>query len=206
MYGRALAQTVGVMVMRLANADVLPFHFGGMADTYGRYVDELKALWHTRHDEAVERNRELDEGMFEAIRDPREPEEAPKRADVPPYLNFAPLDNGMTALTQAAHRYEQAFEKASTAGRPTTRANEILLGVEQSLTSPDGLPRRTWYEHQIYAPGFYTGYGVKTMPGVREAIEQGYWPEADQQIVKLGRTLEAAAAVIDRASDALGAS
>jgi len=202
-YGKALAQTVGMMVMRLANADVLPYHFGGMADTYGRYVEELKTLWHTRHDAAVERNRELDEGVFEAIRDPRAPEEAPKRADVPPYLNFAPLDNGMTALTAAAHRYEQAFAKASAAGQATTRANRLLLAVEQSLTSPDGLPRRSWYEHQIYAPGFYTGYGVKTMPGVREAIEQGYWKEADQQIVKLGRTLEAAAAAIDGATDAL---
>ena len=202
-YGRALAQTTGIAVMRLAQAEVLPFHFGGMADTYARYVDELENLWQSRHDQAVERNRQLDEGVFEAVRDPRAPEAPPARADVPPHLNFAPLENGLSALQAAAERYERTLPTATASGRVMTEANKILIGVEHSLTSSEGLPRRSWYEHLIYAPGFYTGYGVKTMPGVREAIEQGYWQEADQQIVRLGRRLEATAKEIDRAAEAM---
>ncbi len=68
--------------------------------------------------------------------------------------------------------------------------NNLLMYAEQQLTSAEGLPRRPWYRHQIYAPGFYTGYGVKTLPGVREAIEQQDWNEAQEQIGKLAGTLE----------------
>ena len=68
--------------------------------------------------------------------------------------------------------------------------NTLLMQAEQQLTSEEGLPRRGWYRHQIYAPGFYTGYGVKTLPGVREAIEQENWEEAMQQVEKLAGTLD----------------
>ena len=201
-YGRALAQTVGVAVMRMAGASLLPYQFGGMADTYGGYVEELKTLLAARRDEAVERNRQIDEGVFRAVTDPRSPRTAPERLELPPHLNFAPLDNAMVALRTAADRYDAAVAAARLDG-VAAGANETLLRVERALTSPEGLPRRPWYRHLIYAPGFYTGYGVKTMPGAREAIEQGYWDEADREIGRIAGRLAAAAGLIDQARAAL---
>jgi len=75
-----------------------------------------------------------------------------------------------------------------------------LMNSERSMLSSDGLPRRGWFKHQIYAPGFYTGYGVKTLPAVREAIEQRDWKEATEQIAVVARTIENAAEAIDRAT------
>jgi len=208
-YGRALAQTVGTAVMRLADAEVLPYEFGGLAETVGRYVKEVEKLLKDRQDDVRERNRQIDEGVFTATADPRDPFVPPAKEEVPPFLNFAPLDNSAGALTRAADRYERAFAKAQANGgaalaRPEAAAlNATLLQAERALTSRDGLPRRPWYRHQIYAPGFYTGYGVKTLPGVREAIEQKYWKEADEQIARGSQTLDAEADVINRAAEQL---
>ena len=205
-YGRALAQTVGTMVLRLANAEVLPFRFENLAETTGRYVDDLKSLLTDRRADATERNRELDEKLFEATRDPRQPTAPPARADVAPFLNFAPLENGLAALRKSATRFEGAFARAETkglAGVPLAELNGVLLAVERSLTSTEGLPRRPWFRHLLYAPGFYTGYGVKTIPGVREAIEQGDWKEADGEIARAGERLSEAAGMIERAAGLL---
>ncbi|PYQ47204.1 MAG: folate hydrolase, partial [Acidobacteria bacterium] len=79
--------------------------------------------------------------------------------------------------------------------------DHVLMHIEQSLTLPEGLPRRPWFRHQIYAPGFYTGYGVKTVPGVREAIEQKQWTDANQQIEIVSKVIEKYAAQVDRASE-----
>jgi len=203
-YGRALAQTVGTAVMRLADADVVPLNFNGMADTYGRYVDELEKLAKKKRDDALERNRELDEGMFDATADPTKKSVAPPRLTVPPYLNFAPLRNGLEALKNSAQKYQAAFAKAeSNGGAGLTKAGAVnakLLQTERALTAADGLPDRPWFKHQIYAPGFYTGYGVKTMPAVREAIEQDKWPLAEQSIATVGKVLTNEAAAIDGAT------
>ena len=198
-YGRALAQTVGTATMRLASAELLPFRFGNMTDTYQGYIDELKTLLATRRDEAVERNRQLDEGVYSATQDPRRSRKAPERADVAPYLNLAPLDNAIATLRVATERYDGAAATLRLTGNTRTSVNRILIQVEQAFTSPEGLPRRAWYRHQIYAPGFYTGYGVKTMPGVREALEQGAWKEAEEQAARIAARLEAAARLIDQA-------
>ena len=208
-YGRALAQTVGTAVMRLADADVLPFQFTGLAETVARYKKEVEQLAKDKQDEARERNRELDDGLFAATNDPRQSLLPPAREDPPPYLNFAPLDNAADALTRAGDRYEKAFTAAQANGggalaRPNAKAvNALLLQSERALTSAAGLPRRPWYRHEIYAPGFYTGYGVKTLPGVREAIEQKNWAEGDQQIAVVAKALQAAADVISRAATEL---
>jgi N-acetylated-alpha-linked acidic dipeptidase len=201
-YGRALSQAVGIAMMRMANAAVLPYHFVGMADTYAGYLDELKSLWTARRDEAIELNRQHDEGVFAAIADPRSPRQAPKRAEVPPFLNLSPLDNAIATLKGSADRYEAALRRSSLAS-PQTAANQALRQVEQALANDAGLPRRPWYRHLVYAPGFYTGYGVKTMPGVREAIEQGYWPEAEAEAARLAEHLIKAATLIDRAGSQL---
>jgi N-acetylated-alpha-linked acidic dipeptidase len=208
-YGRALAQTVGTAVLRLADADVLPYQFSGFAETVGRYVKEVEKLLKDKQDSVRERNLQLDEGAFAATTDPREPMVPPAREELPPYLNFAPLDNVVDGLTRAADRYEQAFTKAQANGgavlaKPGAQAlNATLRQSERALTTTAGLPRRPWYRHLIYAPGFYTGYGVKTLPGVREAVEQRHWKEADEQITIAAQALQAETEVITKAAEQL---
>src|SRR5881275_1199194 len=208
-YGRALAQTVGTAVLRLADAEVLPYQFTGLAETVAKYTKEVEKLAKDKQDEIRERNRELDEGLFTATADPREPDVPPARDDLPPFLNFAPLDNATDALTRAAERYEKALGRVQGNGgaalaKPDVQAvNAILLRSERALTSAAGLPRRPWYRHEVYAPGFYTGYGVKTLPGVREAIEQKNWSEAEQQIASTAQALTAHTSVVARAAEQL---
>jgi N-acetylated-alpha-linked acidic dipeptidase len=195
-YGRALAQTAGTAVMRLADADLLPYDFNDFSDTIHRYVGEVEKLAHDLHDQIVDRNRRIDEGLYAAIDDPREKLLPPPKETVPPFLNFAPLDNGWAALQSAAEQYDKVLAHAAANGGSALAqaslrdANQKLVAVERALTLSDGLPNRPWYKHQISAPGFYTGYGVKTLPGVRESIEQKQWKQADEQIARVGKVLE----------------
>ena len=208
-YGRALAETGGTAVMRLADSELLPYDFDDFTDTLRRYVDEVKKLAADLRDQIAERDRRIDEGVFTAVDDPREKMAPPPREALPPFLNFAPLENGWSALQRAATAYDQALAKAGANGgaaldRAALReANAKLIAVERALTLRDGLPNRPWYEHQIYAPGFYTGYGVKTLPAVRESIEQKQWKQADEQIARVGKVLENAGEVIQGAAAAL---
>jgi N-acetylated-alpha-linked acidic dipeptidase len=208
-YGRALAQTAGTAVMRLADAALLPYDFDDFTDTIHRYLDEVQKLARDMRDQTIERNRRIDEGLFAAITDPREKLLPPAKEAVPPYLNFAPLENGLSALQRAAEEYTRTVAKAgpgvsSRAAAAQLRAvNAKLIAVERTLTLKDGLPNRPWFEHQIYAPGFYTGYGVKTLPAVRESIEQRQWKLADEQIVRVGKVLENAGEAIQSAAQAL---
>jgi N-acetylated-alpha-linked acidic dipeptidase len=208
-YGRAMAQTVGTSVMRLADAEVLPFDFVDFADTVDMYKKELQKLLAAKQEEIRERNLELDEGVFAATNDPRRPTVAPVKEEVPPHLNFAPLENAVEALTRSGKDYQRAMAKAQASlGDETFAAklgavNKKLMESERRLTNEDGLPRRSWYKHLLYAPGVYTGYGVKTVPGVREGIEQKQWAEADAEIVRVAKALEDEAAVIDTAARGL---
>jgi N-acetylated-alpha-linked acidic dipeptidase len=205
-YGRALAQTAGTAVMRLADAELLPFDFSNFADTIHRYTDDMKKLLKTRQDEARELNKELEEGVFTATADPQKTLVPPPPEEVPPYLNFAPLENAADALTQSAQRYRKAVEKANADGgaalasAPLSPFNALLVQSERKLTRPEGLPGRPWYKHEIYAPGVYTGYGVKTMPAVRESIEQKKWKQADEGIIEVGRILAAEATLVNSAA------
>jgi N-acetylated-alpha-linked acidic dipeptidase len=208
-YGRALSQTAGTAVMRLADANLLPYNFNGLADTIHRYLDELQRLWQTKQDEAIERNKEIDEGVFTAIADPKKTSVAPPVLEVPPHLNFAPLQNASDALTHSAERYQKALEKVSANGELAVNPAELqalnakLMQSERKLTSPEGLPGRPWFQHLIYAPGQYTGYDVKTIPGVREAIEQKKWKEADEQIARAANALQDEAMLVDSAAQDL---
>jgi N-acetylated-alpha-linked acidic dipeptidase len=208
-YGRALSQTAGTAVIRLADADLLPYNFTGLADTIHRYLDELQKLWQTKQDETIERNKEIEEGVFSAIADPKKTSVPPPAEEEPPHLNFAPLQNASDALTHSAERYQKALEKVSANGELTVSPaelqtlNERLMQSERKLTSPEGLPGRPWFQHLIYAPGQYTGYDVKTIPGVREAIEQKKWKEADQEIVRAANALHDEATLVDSAARAL---
>jgi N-acetylated-alpha-linked acidic dipeptidase len=195
--------------MRLADAELLPFDFSNFADTIHRYGDDLKKLLRTKQDEARELNKEIDEGVFTAASDPTKTFVPPAREEVPPYLNFAPLDNATDALAQSAQRYTKALQKANAnggavlAGASLRSLNALLIQSERKLTSAEGLPGRAWYKHEIYAPGVYTGYGVKTMPAIRESIEQKKWKLADEGIVDVGKVLAAETALINQAAEEL---
>ena len=201
-YGRALAQTVGTSVMRLADDDVLPFDFTDLADTVQMYAKELKALYKQKQESAKERNLELKEGAFQAVSDPRRPTFPPKAEQVPPAISFASLDDAVKTLTASAARYQKAQAGAASAGNATAMhsLNEKLIASERRLTNAEGLPRRQWFKHLLYAPGFYTGYGVKTVPGVREALEEGRYDEAQAEMARVVKVLQDEAALIDSAS------
>ena len=202
-FGRALSQTAGTAVMRLANADLLPFEFTDLADTIRLYQKQLKKLADDERGETIERNKEIDEGLFNATDDPRRPKAPPPHVDVPPYLNFAPLDNAADALTHSAERYQAALQKAWPAGVSAATLldlNQKLRESERRLTTPEGLLRRPWYKHMIYAPGVYSGYGVKTLPGIREAIEEKHWAEADSEILRVANVLDGESALINTAA------
>jgi N-acetylated-alpha-linked acidic dipeptidase len=210
-YGRALAQTGGTAVMRLADADLLPFEFGDLADTVQMYVKELKALLQKGQDDIRERNREIDEGVFKATNDVKHPLVAPAVQITPPHLNFAPLENAADALTRSAAEYTRVFAQANANGGAALAAasvadvNRMLMESERKFLTNEGLPNRPWFKHQLYAPGFYTGYAAKTMPAVREAIEQKQWQQADQAIPVIGRVLQDEAALIASAAQKLAA-
>jgi N-acetylated-alpha-linked acidic dipeptidase len=197
-YERALAQVGGLTVLRLADADLLPFAFSNLGETVQGYVKDLQSLRDRRSDQIAERNRQIEEGLFKLASDPRDPVTPPQRQLPAPQLNFAPLLNALDSLTHAASRYDRAYTRAVTEGRTTNAkgVNERLIQAERALTSTEGLKNRPWYVHMLYAPGFYTGYGVKTIPGVREAIEQGQWQDADKEITRAAAALEREATLI----------
>jgi N-acetylated-alpha-linked acidic dipeptidase len=204
-YGVALSQTVGTAVMRMADADVLPYEFTDFADTMRKYTKDLQKLLQQEQDGARERQQELKEGAYRAVFDPRKPTVAPPAEDIPPHLNFAPLENSLDALNKSAERYKTAFQKAEQEGFPGTDQQLTILNLkliesERVLTDAAGLPGRPWYKHLIYAPGIYSGYAPKTMPGIREGIELRHWAEADTQIARVAHVLEAEAALLDSAS------
>jgi N-acetylated-alpha-linked acidic dipeptidase len=209
-YGRALSETVGLSVLRLADAQVIPFDFTDFTDTIRRYVEEIERLAQTQRSDILERNREIDDGVFAATNDPRRPIVPPAKEPVPPFLNLAPLRNGLAVLERASEQYEKTLghamegDGAGLARASMPAVNAQLIAVERTLTLPDGLPGRPWYRNQIYAPGLYTGYGVKTLPGVRESIEEKQWKLAEEQAVRVGKVLENAGEKIQSAAAAIG--
>jgi N-acetylated-alpha-linked acidic dipeptidase len=202
-YERALAQLGGTAVMRMADADVLPFDPSASADTVKRYLGELKSELKERQDKAKERNRELEEGVFTAIADPQKKYVPPPNEQMPPYLNFAPLENGVAAYERAAKRYKTAFSRLADSNptvwdSPEIKAiNQQLILTERTFMTTEGLKERPWFKHQIYAPGAYTGYGVKTFPAVREMIEEDKWTDADAGAVTAGGVLMKEASLVD---------
>lgn len=199
-YGIALAKVCGHAVLRLASADTLPFEFTNFADTVGQYVNEVTKLTDTMREETKTMNQMVASGMWKAVQDPKETFVAPKQRENVPHLNFAPLQNALAKLKDSSVAYKQASAGKQPSAATQKQLDEILYKTERALTRREGLPRRDWFTHQIYAPGFYTGYGVKTLPGVREAIEQRDWREASEQIAIVARTIESFAAEIDRAA------
>jgi N-acetylated-alpha-linked acidic dipeptidase len=199
-YGVALAKVCGHSVLRLANSDVLPFEFTNFADTVGTYATEVAKLTDGMRDDTKTLNQMIANGMWKNVQDPTETFVVPKPKDAVPFLNFAPLQNALSKLNESARNYQQASNGKKPDAATQKTLDEILYKTERALIRTEGLPRRDWFRHQIYAPGFYTGYGVKTLPGIREAIEQRNWKEAQEQISIVSTTIEKFAAEIDRAA------
>jgi N-acetylated-alpha-linked acidic dipeptidase len=207
-YGIALAETVGHVVLRMTDADVLPMRFGDFADAVGQYVDEVHKLTEGMREETERQHLVLDDHAYELAADPTETHRPPEREANVPFLNFAPLDNARARLSGAVKRYDEAFARAAAAGDPLeagrlNRLNALLAGMERTLTHNPGLPGREWYRHMIYAPGLHTGYGVKTLPGVREAIEQRRWEEAEQYVTIVAESLNAYSDRLEQAAAVL---
>jgi len=219
-YGRALAQAVGTTVMRLASADVLPFVFTNLAETTHRYVDELQKLRDTRAKAIDDERQRVTDSVYAIVRDPRDPVGAPRLVTPPPRFDFGPLLDAQDSLSAAAAQFEKAYtawhdsqgattQDGSQASEPgaanLAEVNRRLLRAERVLLLKDGLKNRSWYKHSLYAPGFYTGYGVKTMPGIREAIEQNEWSDVNGEIARVAGTLNAEAALLKEAAALLKA-
>jgi N-acetylated-alpha-linked acidic dipeptidase len=208
-YGRAMAQTGGTAVMRLADADIIPFEYSGMAETIAKYVTELEKQLKEKQEEISERNLELKEGVFNAVADPRKTSVPPPHESDPPYMNFAPLKNGVEAIKRSAERYESAFAKAQGEGAPAlspqvvSSLNADLLKIQRTFLTERGLPERPWFKHQVYAPGAYTGYGAKPIAAVREYMDEKKWAEAEAQVPIVAKVLNDVAAAIDKATDDL---
>ncbi|MFV1988100.1 MAG: transferrin receptor-like dimerization domain-containing protein [Gemmatimonadota bacterium] len=213
-YGAALARVTARATLRLANADILPFRFGPFVANVKTYRDEVMELLETTRKETERRNALVAANAYSLSADPTRTYVAPDTQDDVPYLSFAPLQNAVARLAESAEAYDKAVEAAltthSAADIPETdlaghmaiveAINAALIGTERAMTREDGLPRRSWFRHQIYAPGYYTGYGVKTLPGIREAIEQREWIEAAEQVPRVAETLERIADQIDEAT------
>jgi N-acetylated-alpha-linked acidic dipeptidase len=205
-YGRALAQAAGLTVLRMADADIMPYEFEGLSRTVAQYIEEVKALLESRRKEAEDIRQNLNEDVYTVANDPRNPTVAPPAREIPPYLNFAPLDNAAAALDRAAAHYNKALASAQGKTFSPDRLlaiNQQLAQAERKLTNAQGLPRRPWMQHLLYAPGWYTGYSAKTMPGVREAIEEGRYTEAEEQVLLVAHSLQDEAAWVDQISKEL---
>src|SRR5215813_3136319 len=204
-YAAALAMTAGRTVLRFANADYLPLSVSNFSETIGRYVAEVTKLNNEERDAIAEKNRRISENSYDLGRDPTKKFVVPKAEPIPAALNFMPLQNALTRLQQSRRNYEIAMREPSTAERLQSRETQLdldnaLRQIEPTLINDRGLPRRPWFKHTIYAPGFYTGYGAKTLPGIREALEEHRWNEAAEQIGIVAAALERTATQIDRAT------
>ena len=203
-YGVALARVAGRLMLRASQAQLLPARESDFAASIARYDDELHKLADGMRSKARELAKLLDDGAYNLAADPKKPRAPPPRADEVPYLNFAELDNAAATLEQSAKAFDKAYARLEANDDPGASAareqvNATLTDLEQALTDPDGLPGREWYQHMVYAPGLHTGYGVKTLPGIREAIEERRWDEADRYIGVVSRALNAYSARLDRA-------
>jgi N-acetylated-alpha-linked acidic dipeptidase len=180
-YGVTLAKTAGRTALRLADAEALPFDFKSLYKTINGYATELIAFADQLRETTSVENQLIKEKNYTYAGNPTEKLLPPAVKDEVPFLNFSSLQNALTELEKTTSQLSDALAKGKFSNAKQDEINQSLYKAEQKLLS-NGLPRREWYKHSIYAPGFYTGYGVKTLPGIREAIEQRNWKEAQEQI------------------------
>jgi|TARA_B110000438_G_scaffold160090_1_gene153307 N-acetylated-alpha-linked acidic dipeptidase len=186
-YGVSLAQVAGRATLRLANSERLPFEFKGFADNIDLYISELENLADKMRADTESENSMIIDGTYSAALDPTKTISPPTIKDSVPYFNFSPLKNALAKLMESATN----FETVGRINKKTTKdINNLLYTIERLMIRDEGLPKREWYKHYIYAPGFYTGYGVKTIPAVREAIEQREYDQVEKQIMLSAEVIE----------------
>jgi N-acetylated-alpha-linked acidic dipeptidase len=207
-YGVTQAQTSSRVVLRLANADVLPFDFAAFARKVEGIVDEIAQRTDQMRQETEQQNGWIAENLYSIIADRRHSFVPPEPRTPVPALDFAPLRNAAQRLKSAASRYERAT--AGLSQRDTALSldaadliDQALIQTERALTRPEGLPGRPWYRHFLYAPGLDTGYGAKTLPGVREALEQRDFATAKAQIAAAAEVLTRCAEQVEKAAEIL---
>ncbi|HWX81778.1 MAG TPA: transferrin receptor-like dimerization domain-containing protein [Steroidobacteraceae bacterium] len=203
-YGVALAKVAGRIMLRASQAELIPVRETDFASSVAGYADELHKLSENMRGKTRELNKLLDDDAYKLAANPEKPRAPPPRADEVPFLNFSELDNAVQKLEQSAKAFDKEYARLDASNDAALngereRVNSTLSILEQSLTDPHGLPGRDWYQHMIYAPGAHTGYGVKTLPGIREAIEERRWEEANQYIGVVSRALNAYSTRLDRA-------
>ncbi|WP_027484192.1 transferrin receptor-like dimerization domain-containing protein [Rhodanobacter sp. OR87] len=202
-YGVALAKVAGHVVLRSADANVLPLRFGDFSDTLGRYVGELHKLVDDTRKATTQQHQLLDSQAFALDADPTRSVAPPARDSDMPAIELAPLDRAAKQLAQSAKAYQAAYDQRAATGFDLTAAqrqqlDRLIGNMEQRLTDPSGLPGRAWFKHMIYAPGMLTGYEVKTVPGVREALESRRWDEANRYAADTAKVLDRYRAQLDR--------
>ncbi len=200
-YGAALTRTGGRLMLRLADADLIPMRFAPVAEAASLYLAEIKALNTRMADgDKVIADLRVDHG-FELASDPQAPVAAPPLKPATVKLDFSPLEQAISRLSASASAFDAAYA-AHGEGLAQKRATDLdaaLVKMEHGLTAPEGLPGRPWFQHLLYAPGVLTGYGAKTLPGVREAIEGRRFEEAATYIRLTARTLNAYSDQLDTA-------
>ncbi|MCO4823164.1 MAG: M28 family peptidase [Flavobacteriaceae bacterium] len=199
-YGGTLVKVAGRTSLRLANAEILPFEFQHFTKIVSGYLDEVIKLSSDLRKKADMKNTLVDNNVFNLVNNPKDNLKSPEAEEVVPYFNFAPLENAMRGLKRASNKFAKSSSKGLTSSKNNIAVNAILKDMERELTREHGLPKRPWYRHHIYAPGFYTGYGVKTLPGVREALEQKEFEEVKRQVVILENVLIGFTAKIEEAT------
>jgi N-acetylated-alpha-linked acidic dipeptidase len=203
-YGVALAKVAGRIMLRAAQADLIPAREADFAAQIAAYDEELHKLADGMRTKTRDQDKLLDDDSYKLTANPDEPRAPPPRDSDVPYLNFSELDNAVSRLEQSARAFDKEFARLSKSndagsGGERERVNSAIALLERDLTDSRGLPRREWYQHMIYAPGLHTGYGVKTLPAIREAIEERRWEEANQYIGVVSRAINAYSARMDRA-------
>ena len=193
-YGVVMAQVTGRATLRMANARLLPFDFTSLVETVRRYVTELEALAETERKDVERVNRLLDSGEFAAALDPTKELGPPARRESVPHFNFAPIHNALARVEEALDDYAVTPKVDDSV---LTEINRLLFTSERLLTREEGLPRRPWYRHQIYAPGYYTGYGAKTLPWIREAMDHRQYDQVAAGVEAVAATMRALAARIE---------
>jgi N-acetylated-alpha-linked acidic dipeptidase len=203
-YGVALAKVAGRIMLRAAQADLIPAQESDFAAQVAAFDQELHKLADDMRAKTTQLSKLQGDESYKLASNPDTPRAAPARVSEVPYLNFADLDNAVLKLEQSAKAFDKEYARLDAVGEPADQAkrervNATLTVLEQSLMDPHGLPGREWYQHMIYAPGLHTGYGVKTLPGIREAIEERRWNEANQYMGVVSRALNAYSERMDRA-------
>jgi N-acetylated-alpha-linked acidic dipeptidase len=198
-YCLALAKVAGRISLRLANAELLPFEFGHFYQTVQGYMDEVTKLADDLREQTIKENQLINNGYYALAANPHETFIVPDAKEPVPHFNFAPLMNAFDQLKQQAEAYDKLPDLDAVDKGQFPEVNQVLKDMESALTRTEGLPRRPWFKHHIYAPGFYTGYGVKTLPGVREALEQRNFEEVQEQIDILAEVLQKFTAQIEKA-------